>query len=130
MAAIPHEQAIYTLLNTETSITGGWFPNNKGINEVNATTKFFVHPKEDLTSDVHWFSEQYTITLQSTSTVLLEAAKHNMFNAATDRPGGYVTSGTTSYPYWIGFTTPIKNKGLGPNTYSLDLTLIASYEVS
>ena len=130
MAAVPHEQAIYTILNTETSIAGGWFPDSKAINEINATTKFFVHPKEDLTSDVHWFTEEYTISLQSTSTTALETAKHAMFNAATDRPGGYVTSGTTSYPYWIGFTTPIKNKNLGLNKYSMDLTLIASYEVS
>jgi len=133
MSLVEHTQGIYDILANLTSYTGGWFPNSQGINEISATTKFMVFPKEDMVIESsYWYSQSYAILIHSNSEANLRTAINKFLDHSSDRPGGFIPAGdyaTSAHPYHVNFIGQARLLQLGPNSWECVLELIASYEV-
>lgn len=110
---VDHAEGIRNILSVITGYSGGYSPVNRGINEVNASNKFFVSMGEELLSETHWTSEQYKITLQASSEANLHALKNALLNCATDRPSGFIPGTTTSTHYSMDSSQGFHLRDLG-----------------
>lgn len=133
MVAIPHEQAIYNIINVKTSYTGGWYPNNKALNEINATSKFIVYPGSQISTESHWYIEKFEILIQSTSATTLNAMVRTILACDSGNTNGFVPNGTqivaNDYPYYITFISSGEKLQIGKNEFQIKLILYASFEL-
>ena len=132
MAAIDHAQAIKNIITTKTTYTGGYFPNMKGINEVNATSKFHVDQGQAVSSDCYSYTEDFLITVQSTTAVALNAMVRTIFKCDTRHHNGFVPNGThitaNDYPYHLTFQSQTSEiEVLGPNEFRMKLIVAGAF---
>lgn len=132
MVAIDHAQAIYNIINVKTSYTGGYFPNSKGLNSINATSKFFVNQGVPLTANAYYYTEDFTIEIQSTSATAVNAMVRTILKCDSRHHNGFIPNGTQTtandYPYFIAFDERTGDiETIGPNEFIIMLVMYGRF---